>query len=255
MLKWSILIPVKQIPLAKSRLQGDRAKRSELARAFACDAVSAAMEVVGADGVYVATVDREFGLWAEISGANVLWDAPAGPLNSTIGHALQTVPSHWPLCILAADLPCATPMALSNLLSAASEHHRSFLSDAAGTGTTALLSLTPTDVVPRFGERSAAAHAADGFVRVDAAEAHRLRRDVDTNVDLWDAIRIGVGPYTQQALNSIEVTVLEFKDGHGRGVSDDGRVWNFGETDLADASYRFLRPGQRLRIMSEPIAV
>lgn len=255
MLNWSIVIPVKQLPLAKSRIGGDRAKRSELARAFACDSVTTALEVVGADSVHVVTADREFGLWAEILGANVLWDAPPGPLNASLAHALQAVPSGRPTLVMTSDLPCATPLALTNLLAAAAPHERCFLSDAAGTGTTALLGASPSSIEPQFGERSAAAHAAQGCVRLDAPEAYRLRRDVDTSVDLWDAIRIGVGPYTQHALASVEVTVLEFRDGRGRAVSDDGRVWSFNETDLADASYRFLRPGQRLRILSEPIAV
>ena len=77
-----------------------------------------------------------------------------------------------------------------------------FVPDAAGTGTTMLTAAAGTALDPRFGERSCAAHAASGAVRLSPADAAGLRRDVDTEVDLWDALRLGVGPATAAVLGT-----------------------------------------------------
>ncbi len=51
---------------------------------------------------------------------------------------------------------------------------------------------------PRFGPRSRAAHAASGAVALEVGPVPGLRRDVDTEVDLWDAGRLGLGPATAE---------------------------------------------------------
>jgi 2-phospho-L-lactate guanylyltransferase len=50
---------------------------------------------------------------------------------------------------------------------------------------------------PRFGGRSRAAHRAAGAVELMLEGIASVRRDVDTEVDLWDALRLGVGPRTK----------------------------------------------------------
>jgi 2-phospho-L-lactate guanylyltransferase len=49
---------------------------------------------------------------------------------------------------------------------------------------------------PRFGGRSRAAHRAGGAVELNVPDTPSVHRDVDTAVDLWDALRLGVGPRT-----------------------------------------------------------
>jgi 2-phospho-L-lactate guanylyltransferase len=70
-----------------------------------------------------------------------------------------------------------------------------------------LLDSVAANCSPAFGERSRARHVQLGYVDLgldSSAEARRLlaraRRDVDTQVDLWDAMRIGVGAATSAVL-------------------------------------------------------
>jgi 2-phospho-L-lactate/phosphoenolpyruvate guanylyltransferase len=72
---------------------------------------------------------------------------------------------------------------------------RAFVADAAGTGTTLVAAPPGVDLDPRFGDRSAARHAAAG-ARPLVGDWPTLRRDVDTVDDLAAAAELGLGPYT-----------------------------------------------------------
>ena len=72
---------------------------------------------------------------------------------------------------------------------------RSFVTDAAGTGTVLLAAPPGAVLEPCFGAGSAAAHEASGAVPLNGAWPS-LRRDVDTLADLAEAFRLGVGPRT-----------------------------------------------------------
>ncbi|MGC1289028.1 MAG: 2-phospho-L-lactate guanylyltransferase, partial [Streptosporangiaceae bacterium] len=66
-LRWSLVIPVKVLALAKSRLTGlPGGRRAELALAMAADAVTAASACPAVDSVIVVTDDAAAG--AELSG-------------------------------------------------------------------------------------------------------------------------------------------------------------------------------------------
>ncbi len=54
--------------------------------------------------------------------------------------------------------------------------------------------------MPRFGPESAMRHAQLGAVDISAACERGARRDVDTAVDLRDALTLGVGPQTARTL-------------------------------------------------------
>jgi 2-phospho-L-lactate guanylyltransferase len=79
----------------------------------------------------------------------------------------------------------------------------SFLSDAAGSGTTFYAALSPADFAPAYGPESAARHRAAGAVSLDGAGLAAVRRDVDTPDDLAAAVALGVGPRTRQVLREI----------------------------------------------------
>jgi 2-phospho-L-lactate guanylyltransferase len=72
---------------------------------------------------------------------------------------------------------------------------RSFVADAAGTGTVLLAATPVAGLEPCFGVGSAAAHMASGAVALDGPWSS-LRRDVDTAADLAGALRLGLGPRT-----------------------------------------------------------
>ncbi len=107
---------------------------------------------------------------------------------------------------LAGDLPALTSEVLSTALEAGPPG-RWFVSDSIGTGTTMLVA-SDTRLSPAFGPHSRAAHRASGAAELDIAGIARLRRDVDTEVDLWDAIRLGVGPRTRHALSRAQLRRL-----------------------------------------------
>ncbi len=95
---------------------------------------------------------------------------------------------------LVADLPALRTDELRRALAAAAHVARGFVADAAGTGTTLLTAAPGVGLDPRFGPRSRAAHAASGAIALEPGPVPGLRRDVDTEVDLWDAGRLGLGP-------------------------------------------------------------
>lgn len=105
------------------------------------------------------------------------------------------------------DLPCLTGEVIDFVFRFASIYERSFIADTQGVGTTMLMSHSIAGCTPAFGERSRAHHAKRGYVELGLSETAperdrlaRAHRDVDTQVDLWDAIRIGVGAATTAAL-------------------------------------------------------
>jgi 2-phospho-L-lactate guanylyltransferase len=78
------------------------------------------------------------------------------------------------------------------------------VSDAEGLGTTLLAARQVSDFHPHFGVRSRAAHVAAGAreIRDPAPGALAgLRRDVDSEVDLWDARRLGLGAFTRALMD------------------------------------------------------
>lgn len=96
-LRWSLVIPVKVLALAKSRLTGlPGGRRAELALAMAADAVTAASACPAVDSVIVVTDDAAAG--AELSGlgAFVLPDEPGDGLNPALAFGAAYADERWP---------------------------------------------------------------------------------------------------------------------------------------------------------------
>ena len=198
---WSLIVPVKPLRQAKSRLAtvaGD-ALRPSLALAFAEDTVAAALACPAVREVVVVTDDPEAGGRLALLGARILPDLPGQGLNAALGHGAQTVRRERPAAAVAAlnaDLPALRPAELGRVLDAAAGHARSFLADAAGVGTTLLAATAPAPLAPAFGGCSRVRHRASGAVELLLEETESVRRDVDTGEDLRAALALGVGPRT-----------------------------------------------------------
>jgi 2-phospho-L-lactate guanylyltransferase len=194
---WVVVVPVKRLDQAKTRLSTRPApERRALALAFAVDTVRAALGCPGVVGVVVVTDDDEVRAAVSALGATWVPDAPDAGLNAALTHGAEVVRRDSPgafVAVLAADLPALRPEELARALDAAGAVDRSFVADAAGTGTTLLTARPGVDLDARFGPRSRAAHAATGAVALEPGPVPGLRRDVDTEVDLWDAGRLGLG--------------------------------------------------------------
>ena len=202
--EWIVVMPVKRLAGGKSRLSTRTAgERRDLALAFALDSVRAATGCDLVARVVVVTDDDE--VRAAALGLDATWvsEGSRAELNAAIRHGVVQVRLGSPdaaVAVLAADLPALRSDELGKALALAAQQARAFVADAPGTGTTLLTALAGIDPDPHFGVRSRAAHAFSGAVALEPGSVPGLRRDVDTEVDLWDARRLGVGPATAHAL-------------------------------------------------------
>jgi 2-phospho-L-lactate/phosphoenolpyruvate guanylyltransferase len=204
--RWTVLVPVKLTAIAKSRLSGVTPQlRQRLAVAFALDTVAAALRCSLVDRVLVVTDDPAGSRFATL-GAVVVPDEPDAGLNPALEHAWRHARRLHPLTSIAAissDLPALRPDDLERALTV-TDHPRWFVSDAAHDGTTMIASVEGAPWTPRFGQHSRVAHRAAGMFELDIAGIERLRRDVDTDVDLRDAERYGLGPETAKTLVELD---------------------------------------------------
>jgi 2-phospho-L-lactate guanylyltransferase len=205
---WTVIVPVKRLDSAKSRLRGALAPvpHDDLVLALVLDTVSAALGCAAVGEVLVVTSDPVVARQVADAGARAVPDAPDAGLNPAFAHGaalanLARPPEGErravPVAALAGDLPALRPIDLAAALSAATV--RGYVPDAAGTGTTLLAAPAGVPLRPRFGVGSAAAHAATGAVTL-LGDWPSLRRDVDTAADLEEAVRLGVGRRTSALL-------------------------------------------------------
>lgn len=232
---WTVLLPVKVLARAKSRLAvlaGER--RGELALALASDTVAAVLACPEVARVVVVTSDPEAGPLLAALGAIVVPDEPANRsaslgntglentgalrgagvagvlgdlgvqdlLNAALRHGAAVAARRWPgtgLAALTADLPAVSPAELAAALRAAGAAAglSAFVPDAACVGTTLYAVPPGGEFRPLFGGASRARHAAAGAIELDPGAFTGLRRDVDTPDDLREALSLGVGPFTR----------------------------------------------------------
>lgn len=195
---FALLMPVKTLTLAKSRLEVPHPdQREPLMRAFALDAITAATRSSRVGQVYVVTDEPGF----EVNGAVRLPDEGDGDLNRALHHAalrVRLVDPFVAVAAMCADLPCLDPDDLDIAL-AAGMTPRWFVADASGSGTTLLAACPGVDFDPHFGAGSARRHE-DSGASPFLEHVPTLRMDVDTEADLEAAHRIGLGPHTASAL-------------------------------------------------------
>ncbi|MFI9642169.1 2-phospho-L-lactate guanylyltransferase [Micromonospora sp. NPDC051925] len=202
--RWVVVVPVKRLRAAKSRLRGALpvVPHEELALALAADTVGAALACPAVAEVLVVTADPVVTATVGAAGARVVPDRPDAGLNAALRHGVEVAVTDgdtrtW-VAALTADLPALRPAELAAALHAVATGPagvRRFVADAPGTGTTLLATPPGLPLDPRFGVGSAAAHLASGAVPLTGAWPS-LRRDVDTAADLADAARLGLGPAT-----------------------------------------------------------
>jgi len=206
--RFAVLLPVKPSAVAKSRLRGlgDRVRR-ELVRAFAVDTTTAALRSPLVEAVLAVTDD--FQLARELSrlGAHVIPDGTVD-LNGTLVQAAAEAARRWPdlwVAALCGDLPALRSEELSMALAQAPSHGQSFVTDAAGVGTTMLVSPTRVPFTPSFGPHSRQAHLDADAVELHLVDVPTLRRDVDTPGDLSAAVQRGVGAETSKVTAGLRI--------------------------------------------------
>lgn len=205
-MRWTVVLPVKRLALAKSRLRATlplppgAAEALVLAMARDTAAAALACELVGR--VIAVTSDPAAARALALDGTECVSDVPGG-LNFSVAHgasrAAALAPA-WGVAVLGADLPALRPGELAEAL-AACGGGRAHVADAAGTGTTLLAAPPGTALAPAFGPGSAQAHAASGAEAL-TTDWPSLRLDVDTAADLRAAQRLGLGRHTAEVLAS-----------------------------------------------------
>lgn len=186
-----------------------------LVLAMALDTMAAALASPVVGRVVVVTADPTVGEEAALLGAEIITDVPDAGLNPALAYAAAQVRRTRPgsaepgVAALTADIPALRTEDLTAALREAERvgagqtqawgGPRSFVTDAAGSGTV-LLAAPPASVLePCFGGDSAVAHTASGAVLL-TGDWPSLRRDVDTPADLHEAVALGVGLRTAAAL-------------------------------------------------------
>lgn len=200
---FALLMPVKFLSAAKSRLELDVAASRSLMAAFTLDAVAAARRSPLVAEVHLVSEEQEL---ADAAGVALLHDEGGGDLNRALAVAATRVQRQHPglgIAAMCADLPCLVEADLTTALGAG-DSARWCVTDAAGTGTTLLVARPGIELAPLFGPGSAQRHVASGATPV-AADVPTLRRDVDTPADLARAAALGVGLHTAAAMASLRV--------------------------------------------------
>jgi 2-phospho-L-lactate guanylyltransferase len=194
--RWAIVVPVKRLDDAKTRLQVDPDVRIELALAFAADTVRAALACPRTAVVIVVSDDRRATPVLRDLGAVVVPDLPDAGLNPALLHGVSgpQVPDGAGVAAIAADLPALRPDELADVLAATEQQGVVVVADAAGVGTTLLAAAEVPRFDPMFGTDSRARHAGAGAVDLSDVAGPSLRCDVDTLADLAAASLLGLGP-------------------------------------------------------------
>ncbi len=201
--EWTVVIPVKGAPAAKSRLAPavpDDA-RAVLARAFALDTIAAALGAGSVARVLVVGDDASLAGDAEFVPEPTGEGAERGLLPA-IRHGIAQARAESPVAVavLLGDLPALRPEELDQALAEAARHPLAFVRDADGTGTTLATATPGVAFEPRFGADSADRHAAAGFAELAASALPGLTRDVDTVDGLETVLHHGVGDHTAEAV-------------------------------------------------------
>jgi 2-phospho-L-lactate/phosphoenolpyruvate guanylyltransferase len=209
-----LVVPVKSLAAAKSRLRGAAdhglgkpTAHARLALALAHDTVTAVRATRLVRQLLVISSDPVVAAELAAVGVEVLPDPPGANgsgLNAAYALGADALQRRDPAAVvgvLPADLAALRPDELDAAIEAAlgSGASRAFVPDAAGTGTTFLVAAPGIPLEPRFGVGSADRHEASGARRL-TGDWPGLRRDVDTADDLRAATELGLGPHTRCVL-------------------------------------------------------
>ena len=210
---WTAVVPVRSLTAGKSRLFTGSSPAPGLIEAFARDVLRACGGSANIGRTIVVSPDASIQTLARAAHSEFVPEPSASGINEAIASVRAICEPDQPVIAILADTPCLTGATLDAVLAHAGDYDVSFVADAAGTGSTMWCTRIPT-ACPFFGSRSRARHRASGAVELgstarsgdDASLWTRARRDVDTEVDLWDAHRIGLGP----------AATREYEQGDGR---------------------------------------
>jgi 2-phospho-L-lactate guanylyltransferase len=196
---WAVVMPVKRLEIAKTRLGLDAAARADLALAMALDTASGCLAAANVALLVVVSDDPRAASALSAVGAIVVADEPDSGLNPALVHGARAAAEIAPragIATIASDLPSLQSRELAAVLDLARNHTAAVVADAVGVGTTVLASQVAAQFRPEFGPESLARHVAAGATDLTRLAGLSLRRDVDTVDDLQAALGFGCGRHT-----------------------------------------------------------
>jgi 2-phospho-L-lactate guanylyltransferase len=207
---WTVIVPVKPSAVGKSRL----GRGAGIARAIAMDTIAATIAATvtaateaGDLQVIVVTADPLVADEAAALGAHVVRESHPAGLAAAIASGLAAAgkgPDDPTIAraVLLGDLPALRPAELAAALSSASAYPRAFVPDAEGTGSTLVTANAGSAFVHFFGRDSAQHHLDAGLIALELPATSTLRRDVDVEEHLDQAMLAGLGPRTAAMLSA-----------------------------------------------------
>jgi 2-phospho-L-lactate guanylyltransferase len=185
---WTVLVPLKRLAEAKSRLDLAAVQRQRVAVAMtrsmliACRASTRVGRIVAVlqdpeDGDQFASLVEEIRIEA-IPGLN--------PAIRRAEAALRGREMRGRVAVLPGDLPFVTSVDIDQALALAAGHRRSFVPDRQASGTILLAATEGTALDPHYGPDSAGRHLSTGARMLAVAVGSGLRHDVDVVTDLAD---------------------------------------------------------------------
>lgn len=259
------VVALKSGELAKSRLGSlPDPLRRRLAWTMALDTLRALSAAVA----HLVVVGDQPSLQSRLGRAGVrvevLPEAGPGGMNQALGQGFDRLRASGFVSVLACvgDLPALRAESVRKVLASSTVTARSFVPDVTGVGTTMLIT-HGAELDPRFQGRSAAAHHHSGARRLGPEEIGApvadARRDVDTEADLADATRLGLGASTSALIDPatarpgtyqvITTTTWRAADETLLAVTSSGRRMALASTALADGLHD-VRLGQRLHAVT-----
>ncbi|MFE7157891.1 2-phospho-L-lactate guanylyltransferase [Streptomyces sp. NPDC057636] len=199
-LRWWVVVPMKDIRNAKSRLGGDPGRRRALAVAMARDTLRAASGAVCVDGVVLVCDQPDDVPDLMVPGVRIEV-RPGLDLNDALSAGAAVVRAENArrhLAALPADLPYLRSAELTVALGRVARHPRAVVADREGVGTALLTARAGRQLLPAFGPDSLTRHRASGAREVLLPARSGLRRDVDHQEDLMSGH--GLGPRTHATL-------------------------------------------------------
>src|SRR4051794_1963405 len=177
---WAVVVPVKRLSLAKTRIALAPDLRAELALAMALDTVAACLACPAVGSVVAVTDDERASTRLQALGAHVVGDEPDAGLNPALRYVAgraQEQSSGSPVLALSSDLPALSGQGLAGVLAVAARHRSACVADASGQGTTVLAASSVDHFHPDFGGPSWHRHVEAGAVDLTGDASPRVRRD------------------------------------------------------------------------------
>lgn len=178
-----VLVPVKPLRFAKTRLALPIAQRQQIAHALVEHTLRTVSAALNPMDLLVVSADPRVRNLADRLGARAVGD-PYGDLNRAIQHGLSSIPLGVPVLVLVSDPPRLSQSALAALLNEVENSDGPcFVPDIRGTGTAAVYLPSGWRLPTLFGTNSAFRFRAAGWTPVSNAP-DEVRIDLDTVSDL-----------------------------------------------------------------------